>query len=116
MKIEDLEAKIRIKADHEVLTAISKCRTSVERAVAVLFGHCGTPNLAAGRYQDVMKIMAGVKSSKEWPSELWTQREDSIRRDIMSTMNTLQQIMAEEVAAVETEDGREPEEAKTDES
>ena len=94
MDIKTLEEKIKKKANNEAQTAISNFRSIVIRGLRELF--C-TQNDHDMRFTDdqsrkVMSILANG-STEDWPAEIWTLRENKIREDIMSTMDSLQKVL-----------------------
>ena len=100
MDIETLEKKIDRKADAEVQAAISTFRDAVQAAMNKLFA-TRIPywsDMGQPQYRATLEILAGIRktSSREgggWPARLWDVRREAIRKDIMSTMDTLQKVL-----------------------
>ncbi len=121
MDIKTLEKRIDLKADAEVQTAIGRFTNAVMAALGKLFDSripymstMGEPG-----YRAALEIMAGTREATAregggWPERLWDVRREAIRKEIMSTMDTLQKVLlAEEPTKppANTAEGTEPQAA-----
>lgn len=100
MTLETLEKQIKKKAEYQVQEAITKFREALSVAVGKLFvrGAGYSTYLDEKPYRTALEIVAGICSGSSedgggWPHELWEVREAAIHKEIMSTMDTLQQVL-----------------------
>lgn len=94
MKIEDLEAKITKKAAGETADAIVRFKGAVNKALHELFCPTGYAAPHNQPQKAALLILAGELPAKNgWPATLWRTRENAIREEVMSTMDTMQQVL-----------------------
>jgi hypothetical protein len=117
MKIEDLDIKISQRAHREVCDRVGRCKEQIAKAIGELLDtdvRCGENCFNAYDHKELKQVV-GILASDDynpgWPVRLWEQRKSAIREDILSTMDTLQKMMAAkyeskpgDAAPAETED------------
>lgn len=100
MDIETLEKRIDLKADGEVHEALYRFEETVRAALNKLFvtRMDYRTDIERPHYRAALEIVAGIrkptaKDGGGWPARLWDVRRDAIRKDVMSTMDTLQKVL-----------------------
>ncbi len=104
MDIKTLEKRIDMKADAEVQDAIYEFKQAVRVAMDKLFKTRMNyaSDMERPHYRVALEILGGTrkataKAGGGWPLTLWDIRRNAIRKEIMSTMDTLQKtLLAEE--------------------
>jgi len=93
MDIKTLDDKIKAKADELTQKEIGLCAKAIQEAVKRLLGFTCAANLRDNDEKQVLMILCGEKPSNAWPTRIWTYREDQLRNEILSTMDTLQRVL-----------------------
>lgn len=94
MDMDTLEKQIKAKAAEVVQGRIENFRVAVLTAAETLFsGSTSTIWPSRTPCKEALLILAGERNRKDWPNVLWRVEEEAIREEILSTMDTLQQVL-----------------------
>lgn len=111
MKMSDLETMIAKRADDNVQARIQQFKRDIEAAVGKLFGDSGGSYPGFGKYKEAAKAQDAFRRAKAavmalalgdtdeagkrlgWPSELWNIEQQSLRTELLSKMDLLQQML-----------------------
>lgn len=99
-KIEDLEQKIRNRANQQVQQAIRDFRNAIASALSDLLGGSGDMYQVRGGNtlssngfpRAVLANMLSDDPRNGWPSNVWRNRENALRKVILDKMDELQRI------------------------
>jgi len=104
MELETLEAKIKERANQDVQASIGAFRTTIRTALHKLLGfeimtYDGNKLRRVGDCSpnpEIDGILAGLARGANdcWPQRLWAEAEERIKADVLSTMDTLQRVLA----------------------
>ena len=105
MTIKTLEEQIKTKADRDARVALCRFRDAVGKAWKELIGS-NFATMSSPDSKKAMLVLAGeLPATGGWPSEIWRIRESRLRDEVMSTMNTLQQILLAKKTSGDDDDG-----------
>ena len=109
MKMSDLETMIAKRADNNVQARIMQFKLDIQAAVAKLF--VDSHSTSFGRYREAMHLKDAQKRARGvvmglamadtdddgkklgWPSTLWDNEQETLRTELLSKMDLLQQML-----------------------
>ena len=104
--IKGLEEKIATRADREAQRAILTFEKAIHEALRGLLGDgLGTVILQAKRTiceNRAVRLAGGATIPCPWPRIIWTNAEDRLREQIISSMDDLQHILRVDETPIET--------------
>lgn len=91
-KLDDLQTRIKDKANSEVQAAIRQFVLELEKLIKDLFG--GYITLHSPETIQILERYINKKANKKWPRAMWTNREAKLEEELMREMNTMQRLLA----------------------
>ena len=93
MTFETLEEQIKKRADEQAQKAIWKFKNDVLTAATQLF-HGDYMTFDTPDLKKLMECFGrGVVKGNMWPARIWKLREDKLRDEVLSTMDTVQRML-----------------------